>query len=134
MNHCECQYENGSVLQLTVNGYCAHYESFSFTPHSVRKTTNNKGKTTYDCLKFGNLLYCKCEGLEAIHYLDATSMYHYVLEKYFYPTHQPPILKAGVHTFPALNDIFGLFLSLSLLYNSTRQPLFSSFTRTHTER
>ena len=55
-------------------------------------------------------LYYKCEGAEAIHYLDVTSMYPYVMsdEKYFFPTHQPLILKAGVHTFPALKDIFGL--------------------------
>ena len=59
---------------MTVDGYCAaancvyefhgcyyhscpaHYESSSYTPHRVRKTTNNKGETTYEHLKFGNLL------------------------------------------------------------------------------
>ena len=55
-------------------------------------------------------LYYKCEGAEAIHYLDVTSMYPYVMSdaKYFFPTHQPRILKAGVHTFPPLDEIFGL--------------------------
>jgi hypothetical protein len=55
-------------------------------------------------------LYYRCDGPEAIHYLDVTSMYPYVMsdEKYYFPTHHPFILKAGKHQFPLLNEIFGL--------------------------
>ena len=60
--------------KVTVDGYCAttscvyefhgcyyhgcpaHYKASSATPHRVRKTTNNKGETVYERLKFENLL------------------------------------------------------------------------------
>ena len=44
-------------------------------------------------------LYYKCIGDKIIRYLDITSMYTYVMfyPKYYFPTHQYCILKAGKH-------------------------------------
>ena len=50
-------------------------------------------------------LHYRCDGAEAIHYLDVTT------RTFFFPAHHPFILKAGNHQFPPLNDIFGLIHS-----------------------
>ena len=63
-----CVYEFHSCFY---HGCLAHFESSASTAHRVRKTTNNKVETTYECMKFGNLLsntFTKIENLKETGY------------------------------------------------------------------